>query len=326
MNIRFPSLTSTLLLLLATFLATSNAQTSPTSGAQAAANAPQQAPQPTSRVPEGQALVLNAARQTAAHATIESKLRVRTDLLGQPLVGSGEYAQLRSSAGMLLRMELGIQAGEQATSVKQISDGRDLWEHWRIGTSERLNHVDLRRVAEAIKQSPAGSIAGATSANLASGGLPKLLSQLVENFEFGRAEVRSGKIGDVPVWFVQGVWLGERLALAAPQAVDGDKIVYEKLPVHLPHQIELVLGQQDLFPYRVTYLRYQNVDGQHVLKPAVTTEFFDVALDRTVDPAQFQFQRPTNISDADRTDAYIQSLGIELTPDVAMQPSAETSR
>lgn len=274
----------------------------------------------------GQQLMCDAAHRTAQHVTIESRLRIRTDLMGQPLVGSGEYAQLRSSAGLLLRMELAIQAGEQATSVKQISDGRDLWEHWRMAGTERVNHVDLRRVENALKQAPAGAATVATSANLASGGLPKLLHQLEQNFEFDKAEVQSGKVGQVPVWFAVGVWKPERLAAAAPQAVAGDTISFEKLPVHLPHQVEVLIGKDDLFPYRVTYQRWHSQDGKHVLRPAVTAEFFEVAIGTLLDPTQFNYQKPTNLSVADRTDAFIQSLGIQTNPGVASKSPVQQSR
>lgn len=274
---------------------------------------------------DGQTLIQRAAATTAQHVTIESRLRVRTDLMGQPLVGSGGYAQLRSSVGLLLRMELAIQTGEQATSVKQVSDGRDLWEHWRIGETERLNHVDLRRVQNAVKHA-GGVVIGATSANLASGGLPKLLQQLEQNFDFSKAEVRSGKIADVPVWIAVGVWNPAQLAAAVPQAASGDEIAFDKLPAHLPHQVEILLGQKDLFPYRVTYHQWHKQDGKHVLKPAVTTEFFEVAIGGELDPTQFHYQRPNHISVVDRTDAFIAALGIQIKSGVATKPLPDRVR
>ena len=288
--------------------------------AQPAGNAAQpadNAAQPAgSSVPGGAALVRQAHRVTSGHGTIESKLRVRTDLMGQPLVGSGEYAQMTSSAGLFLRMSLSIQAGNQPTSVQQFKVGRDLWEHWRIGETERINHIDLRRVDEAVQR--AGGAVG-TSANLASGGVPKLLAQLANTFDFDRAAVRPGKLGEVPVWFATGVWIGEKLAKAAPSAVDGDKIVYDRLPAHLPHQVELVLGREDFFPYRVTYLRYRTEDGKHVLRPAVTTEFYGVAIGYEIDPSQFNYKPPANVSFSDRTDAFLKAMGIGST-EVAGRP------
>lgn len=277
-------------------------------------------------VPDGAELVRYAAGQIAKHPTIESRLRVRTDLMGQPLVGSGEYAQLSSSAGLLLRLELSIQAGEQATSVKQISDGRDLWEHWISGEQQRVNHIDLRRVERTVKALPKGTYVGGTSANLAIGGLPQLLSQLSRTFEFGRAPVRSGRIGETPVWFATGIWHGELLAKAAPKAVRDGKIVYEMLPVHLPHQVELVLGKNDLFPYRVTYFRYQKLDLEHVLRPAVTTEFFDVEFGRKLNPAQFHYQTPKQMSFVDKTESFMQAMGIPLDTTMATKPEVDRSR
>lgn len=279
-----------------------------------------------SSMPSGQALLHAAARQTAEHITIESKLRVRTDLMGQPLIGSGEYAQLRSSSGLLLRLELTIQAGEQATTVRQISDGRDLWEHWRIGEAERLNHVDMRRVDDAISRSPGGSAVGATSTNLARGGIPRLLSQLEENFDFSQAPPRSGKIGDVPVWSVTGEWKSERLVQAVPQAVDNGKIVYEKLPSHLPHHVEVLLGRKDSFPYRVTYHRIHEDEGKRVAVPMVTTEFYEVAIGEVLDASQFHFRQPDNLSTADRTEAFIRSLGLTSSTEIATKPDGRGQR
>jgi hypothetical protein len=244
--------------------------------------------------------------------------------MGQPLIGSGRYAQFKSSAGLLLRLELAIQAGEQATSVKQVSDGRDLYEHWRIAGKEQVNHVDLRRVAAAISRSSSAGLTSSTSASLATGGLPKLLQQLNENFDFTKAEVGTDKIGDVPVFFATGVWRAEKLAVAAPQAVKDGAIHFEKLPVHLPHQVEVLIGQQDYFPYRVDYQRWQPQDGKHVLKPAVTTEFFEVAIDDPLDPSQFQFQQP-KINMTDRTNAFLQSMGLK-PDDMAAKSPSETRR
>ena len=102
----------------------------------------------TSNKVNGQTLIRDAVRVMSEHRTIQARLRVRTDLLGQPLIGSGSYAQLASNVGPLLRLELAIQAGEQATSVKQVSDGSVMWESWRIGGSTKLNRIDLRRARQ----------------------------------------------------------------------------------------------------------------------------------------------------------------------------------
>ena len=260
----------------------------------------------------GQALLKHSAQVTAKHQTIQARLRVRTDLLGQPLIGSGSYAQLDSNIGPLLRLELAIQAGEQATSVKQISDGKVMWESWRIGEDTKLNRIDLRRVDAAVRQAGAGAVSSSTSASLATGGLPKLLKQLDENFDFNKTAVRQGTIAKLPVFSVKGVWQAEKLAALVPESVEGNTIYFEKLPLHLPHEVEILLGTQNYFPYRVTYKRWKEQDGKLSPQPVVTTEFFEVNIDKALDPSQFQFRNPKELQVTDRTDVYLQSMG--LTP------------
>ena len=265
----------------------------------------------------GQQLVVAAARRLASYKTIEAKMRVRTDLLGQPLVGTGRYAQLDSSSGLLLRLELAIQAGQQTTSVKQISDGRSLWEHWRIGQNERVNHIDLKRVARSVKQYGPGTLS-MNSSSLASGGLPKLFTQLSTHFDFDDQVVRTGNLGGLDVVALTGVWRAEKLAQAAPQAIDGQNIVFSRLPKHLPHQVEVILGKEDLFPFRVTYQKWEGSNPAR-LTPVVTTEFFEVSFDDVLDASQFHYERTPNLQAADQTDVYLKSLGIASRPDEAVR-------
>jgi hypothetical protein len=259
----------------------------------------------------GQQLLAAAARRLKTHPTIESKIRIRTELLGQPLVGTGKYAQLDSSSGLLLRLELAIQVGQQTTSVNQISDGRQLWEHWRIGQSERVNHIDLGRVARSLKQSPRRLSMSAS--NLATGGLPKLITQLAAHFDFDVQPVRDGELGGIEVVGLTGVWKADKLAAAAPQAIDGNKIVFNRLPAQLPHQVELILGKEDLFPYRVTYQKWEESESARLVS-VVTTEFFEVTIGGVLDPSQFHYELPEHLQLADQTDVYLDSLGIASQP------------
>ena len=263
---------------------------------------------------DGDKLMRDVVEVAVQLKSVEARLRVRTDLLGQSLVGSGTYAQAASTVGPLLRLELAIQAGEQATSVKQVSDGQVLWESWRIGQQNTLNRIDLRKVQAAARRAGPQAIPTSTSASLATGGIPKLLRQLEANFDFGQSKVRSGKIGDVPVFALSGVWRGEKLAKAAPKAVRKEKILFEELPDHLPHQVELLIGQSDYFPYRVTYQRWKTKDGKLALSPVVTTEFFEVSSkNEPIDMSQFVFQNPNKLAANDRTESFLKALGLKPT-------------
>ena len=208
-------------------------------------------------------------------------------------------------------MELSIQAGQQTTSIKQISNGQSLWEHWRIGDKERVNHIDLRRVERTLLKHP-GTL-GMSSSNLASGGLLKLTTQLAANFDFDQQPVRTGQLGGIEVLGLAGIWKSDKLAAAAPNAVEGNQIHFDRLPTHLPHQVELIVGKDDLFPYRVTYQKWDGGDKPRLL-PVVTTEFFEVAVGGALDASQFHYEEPTHLQVADQTEVYLESLGIASRP------------
>lgn len=258
---------------------------------------------------QGQQLVEAAIRRSAAHATVSAKLRIRTRLMEQLLVGSGEYAQLRSSNGLLLRLELSIQAGGKATSVKQVCDGRDLWMHWRLGDAEQLQHVDLARVERELADAPSALQARNPTATLATGGLPKLLTQLAENFDFGRAAPEAGELSNVAIWTAVGAWKPERLAALVPEACTDGKPHLDRLPDQLPHQITIRFGQSDLFPYQLVFERWRVHGEQRELVPMVIVEFYEVLLGGELDPRQFDY-RPQQLNVVDRTESFLQTLGL----------------
>jgi hypothetical protein len=239
---------------------------------------------------------------------------LRTHLLGQQLVGSGSLVQLRSSRGLLLRMELRIPVGEQLTSVTQICDGRRLWILRRLADSEVLSYVELRHVEEAVKAAPDRMRADAASSVLASGGLPRLLRQLEANFDFDAAPLRQAALGDVPVWIAAGRWQPLRLVGFLPeqrQGIEaGEAPDLSKLPPHVPHFVTVTVGQDDLFPYRIAFLRQQEPgENQSQEEPLVVIEFFEVEIGAEVDPRQFDYD-PGPMSAVDHTDLFIQSLGL----------------
>lgn len=264
----------------------------------------------------GDELMLDVQRRTAGHSTISARIRLRTDLLGEPLIGSGLYAQLRSSRGLLLRLELAVQVKNRQTSMKQVCDGRRLWIHRRMGQRESLGYVDLRQVEEVAQAAPQTLRARAMSSLLATGGLPKLLSQLQANFDFDAGSIEQATLGAMPVWRVNGSWRRESLALLAPDLVEnaqpGVALDLRELPAHIPHGVTVTCGQDNLFPYRIAYQRTDTANSGTVAKPArplVILEFIDVALGEELDPRQFDY-RPGGVNIVDQTDIFIEGLGL----------------
>ena len=254
----------------------------------------------------GQQVIRRVAKRVGDYRTLEAKLRVRTNVLGQPLVGSGVYAQAKSTTGLLLRLELAIQAGGQASSVKQICSGTKLWEQWRIGEQERLHHIDLQRVNRELARNGSTPTAGSMSANLARGGLPKVLSQLDSHFDFNQIPIERDEISKEPMWKLTGRWRPDQLGKSHPDAVQDGQVMPDKLPIHLPYEVQVHVGQSDWFPYRITYRRAASESTR--LEPMVITEFYEVAIDEDIDGKQFIFHQPSNARIADRTDSFLQSL------------------
>ena len=285
----------------------------------AGSSAAQTAAAPTTTVPEnqlsGKELMQDAARRTAGQSTVSARIRLRANLLGQPLIGSGTYAQLRSSRGLLLRLELAVQMGDQQTSVKQVCDDRHLWIHRRWGEVDSLSRVDLRRVEQAAQATPEPLRADVMSSLLATGGLPKLLSQLLANFDFDAAPPRARMVGDTAVWTVVGTWQPDALRQLLPDSqkwVPKGESGLHQLPPHVPHRVVVTCGQDNLFPYRVEFNRVNEErrsagqPGDHTI---MTVELLEVELGKELDPRQFNYN-PGNAKVADQTDLFIQSLGL----------------
>ncbi len=268
----------------------------------------------------GNELIQDASRRTTGQSTVKARIRLRANLFGQPLIGSGTYAQLRSSRGLLLRLELAVQMGDRQTSVKQVCDGRHLWIHRRLGEVDSLSRVDLRRVEQAAQATPEPLRGDVMSSLLATGGLPKLMSQLQANFDFDTMPLRAGMLGDTAVWTVVGTWQPDALQQLLPdsrESIPEGETGLHQLPPHVPHRVVVACGQDNLFPYRIEFNRL-NEDHRSGGPPKdhamMTLELLEVELGKELDPRQFNYN-PGSAKFADQTDLFIQSLGLAARPD-----------
>jgi hypothetical protein len=178
-------------------------------------------------------------------------------------------------------------------------------------------------VAQALEQSRRAAPAIAAR-EPAIGELPKLLAGIADDFRFER--VVDGRLGDRPVWIVEGIWKPEKLIEAVPDQKGnieaGRPLDLKRLPAQLPERIVLSIGQTDLFPYRIEYLRRasnsaaggaaaQDGAGQGGAAPSyraiVSMEWFDVQINRPIDPQKFVYQ-PTGWTDA--TEAFLKALNL----------------
>jgi len=262
---------------------------------------------PPSRSP---AAILNGAIEALeSRRSISAQVRQEVELFGQRLVGSGAYLELRTDRVRLSRLELRTQLGQQTGSLVQVCDGENLWTHRRLLDDGKLDRVDLARVERALEKAgragdePLPAYLG----NLY--GLGRLLRELRRNFLFTTAQPGLWGPEERPVWRLSGRWTPERLAEILPDQEEsiarGEPPDLSALPPPLPEEVVLLLGQADLFPYRVEFHR----PGSARRRVLLTMDLYDVAFDAPVDPTRFRYA-PGDVSYADRTKEVIASLGM----------------
>lgn len=259
-------------------------------------------------------LISQAAAQLLREPTFQAKLRQRFALFGQALAGSGTYLHKRSPRGLLLRMEWKLPVGGQLTSVQQICDGRFLWVRRDLPPSVVLSRVDLQRVQWALQTAPQPRPADSGFQAMSFGGLPRLLEDLSANFDFPPA--RSATVEGVPVWIVEGTWKPDRLT----QMLSGGKDdaaapsvhVASRLPSHLPHRVQAVIGKQDLIPRRIDYLRdpaATDAGPPAIAQPVhmATIEILEPIRGEPIDDHLFTYE-PGQQEVIDHTDMFVESM------------------
>jgi hypothetical protein len=271
---------------------------------------------------DAEALFERVERNLDAIGSLSAKVRNQVDLFDHQVTGAGRYLQQGRGLRQLSRFELKSQVAEGTFTLLEVSDGRSFWTFRELPGGPSLSQLDLERIESQLRAST--HVGGATRPGSPPiGGLPKLLAELRQNFQFVRSA--ETQLGDRRVWVIDGQWRPERLAAAVPEqrgAIEAGKTVeVKKLPAHLPEHVLLYVGQADLIPYRIEYLRRgdtSNGAGQGGLLPGyrtmVTTEFFDMRVNVPIDSREFVYQpsgltQPKGLKVIDATDAYLKSLG-----------------
>jgi hypothetical protein len=242
-------------------------------------------------------------RQAAAvlerYETIAAKLRFSADLMGQQMIGSGSYAQMRNPdpetpARVLSRLDLRIQVRERTATWQQVCDGKFVWTHSKLpdgevreitadpekGYSKRLTRIDLAKVAAThAKLRDAGEQRAAGYS-----GLPRLLESLAAAFDFQGQQ--SSRINGVSMHVFEGRWqqpLLQQLLAEKPSSPSRDP---SGLPERAPDDVIVFLGQEDLFPFRIVFRR-QGADGAP--REMAKMELYEVRFDAPLERQQFDF-------------------------------------
>jgi hypothetical protein len=256
------------------------------------------------------------------HNTISANLRHRANLFGHLLVGSGRYLQGPPRYN-LLRLELNLQIGQVQSRLLHVCDGRFLWAHRDVAGAQALCRVDADRVRETWEQAALAKAKPMALDGLAMGGLPRLMRGLSESFRF--TSIQDGQLGMFPVRILHGEWRSQRLVDLFPErraAIEqGQPVDMNRLPQHVPDQVLLYLGRDDLFPYRFEY-RCRKREKDQPVEPSgagadtimlATLELFEVQINAQIDTQQFVYN-PGDQPFVDATDAFLGGQGLFAGP------------
>ena len=260
--------------------------------------------------PGGNHFVQRAAKLMRQHASVSAKFRQTIFLLDEHLLGNGSYLQQGYGTKAQLRFELKFQLGDRFVSRQQISDGQFLWLRHDTEAKTKLGRVNLQQLSQAFHQGTSQQAERELGVVPLPAGLADVVQRLDSNFDF--ESPRPAVLQEEKVWVLEGRLKLERAAELLTdekeQFHEGDPRGLQSLLPHLPAGVVLLLGQEDLFPYRIEYHREPpDLNGG---RPIVVMQFFDVRLDGKIDPLVFSYQ-PNDVDKleiTDRTQEYTQRM------------------
>ncbi|MGH9818361.1 MAG: hypothetical protein ACRD6I_20040, partial [Candidatus Acidiferrales bacterium] len=302
----------------------------------------------------GDRLLMQTAAQLERRGSVSARLRHQVFIGGNHLYGLGSYWQQGSGAELRVRLELQI-AGQEA-SLLQVSNSRFLWVDRQLPTGRSVSRIDLRQLrADPVLSGTGASELVPGEATWSSlqpqllahyGGLPSLLAALRENFSFLPPQAMrlathsppGSASASIPVFAVVGHWKQEKLlALVGrshessaeshePESLNAQLSTLNSLPNRLPQEVLLLVGQGDLFPYRIEYRRLETplatsrdalpIPYQLSPNPLVVLELADVAFDVPIAAGQFDYA-PGDADWVDQTAALLERLRRERQEQLA---------
>jgi hypothetical protein len=306
--------------------------------------------------PTGDRLLVQAVNQLERHGSVTARMRHQASVGGVDLYGVGSYWQQGSGDTLRVRMELQI-AGQDA-SLLQVSSRGILWLDQRLPSGRSVTRVNLRQLRadpvfsagelDSIRPGEASWSPMQPDLTSHSGGLSSLLASLGERFTFlppqamrlALAPPLAEQATNIPVMAMVGHWRPEKLAELAGES-QGSRVKSQepeggrKHSERLPQEVLMLLGQADLFPYRIEYRRLEtprpaSAEGtpapyQLSAEPLVVLELSDVTFNVPIDGGQFDFN-PKDVNWVDQTAKLLERLRKQRQAEVAQRAGAGTPR
>jgi hypothetical protein len=261
-------------------------------------------------------LLANCVERLEHYASISAKIRQQGEIMGIRTLGSGIYLQGNPPSG-LLRVELKIRADDELTSLQQICDGQFLWIFRKLGEESTLGRADALQVMQALQASPAPAEQGRAGEGsrgrpmleIGIGGLPRMMRNIGRSFHF--TQMAPLEWGSLPVYGLRGGWSPQALSHIVPEqaeAAAAGNLDWSRVPSQIPDEALLLLGRDNLFPYRIEYRRSSEHAAEGVAGGTLLVmELFDVQFNAPLERNLFRYQ-PGDLPVADLTGQYIERL------------------
>lgn len=263
--------------------------------------------------PPSNPLLQSAINKLASYQWVRARLRQRVDLFDHRVEGTGSYLK---GPNWQMRLELKLAlTGGPPSSLTQVCDGRYLWDFRDLPEHKTLRKVDVVAVRDALSKTGTALSVQQQMGSIGLGGLEQLLRGLSLSFDF----TDSGKmmVADQPRRALLGQWNQARLSQMLPdqrKAIkEGKPADLTKLSSEVPTEVLVLLGPEDLFPYRIEYRRRgpdEKIEPGKPLpgKPLVIIELYDVELNKPVDELNFLYK--PDMPARDVTEEYLKAFQI----------------
>ena len=252
---------------------------------------------------QAERLVASMLSRLGRVESISARIRQRTRAEGMVIVGTGRYLQQGNGVDQQFRFEVVNKADTEIFELLEVSDGISFWKFQKgSSTPVRLARVDISQIRTKLKD--LGIEEGqAVAPHL--GGLQGAIAHIRRYFQFESAERES--LEGLPVWRVVGRWNSSRLIeifphlKALPNSSEG---VAEEVPAGTPCSVELIIGSEQLFPFRITWSGRSH-DGE--FEPISILELYEVRLGEPIDSAAFVY-KPSAEGLLDVTEQFVRGI------------------
>jgi hypothetical protein len=197
-------------------------------------------------------LILDAAiKKLRAIKTVSADLLETVDMLGQSFSVEGHYLRASGNRSKLLLILVGL--GDAKGRMQQVCDGQTLWDYSQVLDSQSCRKLQIQPVLQRLDSPDCDpTIREKMLAQLGFAGPDALLAGLRAVCTFNQLQDETlkgtGNAPGIKIWVVRGEWK-DRSALSGPG--QPPMPVMGALPPYVPNDIEIWIGQEDGWPYKV---------------------------------------------------------------------------